>query len=637
MAPSIASGASNQGATHISPLWSRVRRSDLRHLARVAAHRAQRALGRRSTPDGQWNGSIPDLSRLRDLVPLPTAAGPAIGLADEVRLGRFRLLGFPPFELGAPPDWHTDPSSGFRWDPTTRPGGLDLMTRDSPADARVVWELNRFHHAVTLGVAQRLTGDVGYAAAFVSHVSDWLTANPTGYGVNWACAMETAIRSINWLIACALMQEALPERFVRGLLGALLTHGRAIRSNLEYALVTMNHYLADLCGLAVLGLTLPGQEPSGWATFALSELELEMQFQVYGDGVDFEASTGYHRLATELFGLPLQLARLRGVNPPSALQLGVKRMDEFSLAITRPDGSWPSVGDSDDGRVLRIARQMPRAQEGASPLIGCSQAFPEAGIYVMRHGDCHLVCDCGPNGQRGLGGHAHNDTLSFELYAGRPWIVDPGTYSYTGNLSDYDWFRSTAAHNTLVVDGEEQARFDRQEPFLLAPDARPTVHRWSTTHAFDLLDAEHAGYDRFPLPVTHRRQIMFDKQRRLWIARDIISGRGLHRLDWYFHFSAPPTAVRTAPKATILASSNVSGGLVLAPIEGPMPRLTLDEGWVSSRYGSRDRAAVAHFSLNEVTLPITLTYALVPAADPPSAGDAVARARQSLLVLEAQE
>ncbi|MCK4449845.1 MAG: alginate lyase family protein, partial [Anaerolineae bacterium] len=352
-----------------------------------------------------------------------------------------------------------------------------------------VWELNRFHHAVALGLAWQLIGDDRYPTAFVSQVSDWLTANPVGRGINWACAMEVAVRAVNWLFACALMQEALPAEFERVLLGALLTHGHYIRANLELALVTTNHYLADLCGLAVLGLALPGAEPDRWRRFALRELAREVAFQVYPDGADFEASTSYHRLAVELFDLPARLAQHTGAPVPPILTEQLPLMRAFSAAVTRPDGTLPLIGDSDDGHLLPSLSALPSSTSTSTP-------FPHAGIYVMRHADRYLICDCGPNGQRGNGGHAHNDTLSFELYAGRSWIVDPGTYTYTGDLDAYNWFRSTAAHNTLVVDGEEQARFDPHEPFLLAPDAQPTVRRWESTPDYDLLDAEHTGYHR---------------------------------------------------------------------------------------------------------------------------------------------
>ena len=609
--------------------WNRIRRSTPRQILRLLWHRTQRRLPRSPICPTPWSASLPDLTLLRNLAPPPANPASLLTVADDACAGRFTLLGFPTFDMGCLPNWHTDPHSGYRWESAAPAHTLDLMTRDSPADVRVVWELNRFHQAVALGMAWQLTHDDRYPTTFVSQVTDWLTANPVGYGVNWACAMEVAIRAVNWLFACALMQEALPAGFLRTLLGALLTHGRYIRANLELALVTTNHYLADLCGLAVPGLALPGAEPERWRRFALRELACEMAFQVFPDGADFEASTGYHRLAVELFDLPVRLAQSAGVSMPPIVTERLPLMRAFTAAVTRPDGALPLIGDSDDGHLLP-----PHACSQPVPAV-TSAAFPHAGIYVMRHGDLYLICDCGPNGQRSNGGHAHNDTLSFELYAGRPWIIDSGTYAYTGDLDTYNWFRSTAAHNTLVVDGEEQARFAPREPFLLAPDARPTVHRWETKPEYDLLDAEHAGYQCLPDPVIHRRQILLDKRRDLWLMRDVVTGRGTHRLDWYFHF-APLSVTGGESGATVVRASVSDGaGLLLIPLECPALNLTIEEGWVSYCYGSRERAPVARYTACEAALPITGTFALVPTSGPLPIVEATELVEQSLAILEA--
>ncbi len=624
-------------------------------------HRTQRRLFPPRVHPARWNTSLPDLALLRTLIPLPADPTPILTTAADACAGCFTLLGFPTFNLGSPPNWHTDPHSGHHWNSTAPARVLDLMTRDSPADARVVWELNRFHHAVALGTAWRVTRDGCYPATFVSQVGDWLAANPVGHGINWACAMEVAVRAINWLFACALMQEALPAEFERALLGALLTHGHYIRANLELALVTTNHYLADLCGLAVLGLALPGAEPDRWRRFALRELAREVAFQVYPDGADFEASTSYHRLAVELFDLPARLAQHTGALVPPILTEQLPLMRAFTAAVTRPDGALPLIGDSDDGHLLPSLSALPSSTSTSTP-------FPHAGIYVMRHADRYLICDCGPNGQRGNGGHAHNDTLSFELYAGRPWIVDPGTYTYTGDLDAYNWFRSTAAHNTLVVDGEEQARFDPHEPFLLAPDAQPTVRRWESTPDYDLLDAEHTGYHRLPDPVTHRRHILFDKQSGLWLVRDIVTGGGRHRLDWYFHFAPLSVTTNETKPSAVRATASDGASLLLVLLEcsamsfsasrhapaglpnpaasggfGNPPRagcellhLTIEEGWVSYRYGSRERAPVARYTARKVTLPVTVTFALIPTSEPLPIAEATESIEQSLAVLEAQ-
>ena len=630
--------------------WTRIRQTNSHRFLRVAWHRARRRLFSPCVRLARWNTPLPDLTLLRTLIPLPADPTPVLTTADDACAGRFTLLGFPTFDLGSPPDWHTDPHSSHRWDPTAPAHTLDLMTCDSSADARVVWELNRFHHAVALGMAWQLTGDDRYPATFISQATDWLTANPVGCGVNWACAMEVAIRAVNWLFACAMMQEALPAEFVRTLLGALLTHGRFIRANLELALVTTNHYLADLCGLAVLGLALPGAEPDRWRRFALREMAREMAFQVYPDGADFETSTTYHRLVVELFDLPLRLARGTGAPVSPILTGRIPLIHAFTAAVTRPDSTLSLIGDSDDGHLLPAYACPPPPTPAAA-----SAAFPCAGIYVMRQEDLYLVCDCGFNGQRGNGGHAHNDTLSFELYAGRPWIVDPGTYTYTGDLDAYNWFRSTAAHNTLVVDGEEQARFAPHEPFLLAPDAQPTVRRWESTPGYDLLDAEHTGYHRLPDPVTHRRQILFDKQSGLWLVRDIVTGGGRRRLDWYFHFTPLSVTTDETKPSAVRATASDGASLLLVPLEcsamsfsasrhapagfGNPPRagcellhLTIEEGWVSYRYGSRKRAPVARYTARQVTLPVTVTFALIPT---PRSLPIAELVKQSIAMLEA--
>ncbi len=652
-------------------LWNRIRRSTPRRVLRLMGHRAGRRIFRPSVKAQRWTAELPDLTPLRALIPPPADPAPVIAMADDVCAGRFTLLGFPTFDLGAPPDWHTDPHSGHRWEPAallpidgseaaplpidgseaTPAPTLDLMTRGSPADVRVVWELNRFHHAVAMGMAWRSTQDARYPAGFVSQVTDWLSKNPVGHGVNWTCAMEVAIRAINWLFASALMQEALAADFLHTLLGALMTHGHFVRANLELMLVNTNHYLADLCGLAVLGLALPGPEPDRWRRFALGEMAREITFQVYPDGASFEASTAYHRLAMELFDLPLRLARRTNAPVPAMLterdrfasacsdrgcsaslcSERVPLMHAFAAAITRPDGRLPLIGDSDDGAASLPHTPIP-PHPNPTPPAGTSAAFPHAGIYVMRHGDRYLICDCGPNGQRGNGGHAHNDTLSFELFAGRPWIVDPGTYMYTGDLDAYAWFRSTAAHNTVTVDGEEQARFDPDEPFLLAPDARPVVHRWESGPAYDWLDAEHSGYRRLAEPVTHRRQILFDKEDDLWLIRDLVTGRGTHQLDWTFHF-APTITGEASGEAMVRASAPDGTGLLLMPTAGPPPDLTIERGWVSYRYGSRERAPVARYTSRDVALPVEATFALVPTRRPLPGGEVQRLVEEPLAVL----
>ncbi|HEX7772461.1 MAG TPA: heparinase II/III-family protein, partial [Pyrinomonadaceae bacterium] len=222
----------------------------------------------------------------------------------------------------------------------------------------------------------------------------------------------------------------------------------------------------------------------------------------------------------------------------------------FIRAYLRPDGFAPLIGDTDSGQVLPFVRR--RADDhaylleiGASvfndptlkPEHAVSQAFPDAGIYIMRDRDLYLCFNASGAGINGRGSHGHNDALSIEVSAGgRPFIVDPGTYVYSADLQKRHEFRSTAYHSTVQIDGKEQNTIRVDTPFVIGNEANPRVLEWKTNDDFDKVVAEHYGYS-----VTHRRTVTFDKRERLWLIDDEFFGEGDHVYDARFHF-APEAA-----------------------------------------------------------------------------------------------
>ena len=185
-------------------------------------------------------------------------------------------------------------------------------------------------------------------------------------------------------------------------------------------------------------------------------------------------------------------------------------MARFTRAYTRPDGSTPLLGDADDARALPFGGQaigdhryllglvgahwsVPDLIEcfegsrvevfwtlGASAAALCAErgataparsaAFPKGGIYVMRNRVDHVAIDCGPVGLAGLGGHGHNDCLSFEaVLDGAHLVSDCGAYVYTASAEERNRFRSTTFHNTPQIDDEEINRF-------IGPDQLWTLH-----------------------------------------------------------------------------------------------------------------------------------------------------------------
>jgi len=369
--------------------------------------------------------------------------------------------------------------------------------------------------------------------------------------------MEVALRAMNLLAAFEVFRHSpqLDSTFLQFFLGLLQQHGNYIRRNLEFSYIaTSNHYLSDVVGLLWLGLLLPQlRAAEGWREFGLDQMLREMDKQVLADGADFEASTGYHRFVTELFLYSFMLCRANNVDIEPRYWSRLHQMLVFMRAYLRPDGFAPLIGDTDSGQVLPVVRR--RADEhayvlaiGASvfndptlkPELAVSQAFPDAGIYIMRHRDLYLCFNASGTGINGRGSHGHNDALSIEVSAGgRPFIVDPGTYVYSADLQKRHEFRSTAYHSTVQIDGKEQNTIRVDTPFVIGNEANPRVLEWKTSDDFDKVVAEHYGY-----PVTHRRTVTFDKRERLWLIDDEFFGEGDHLYEARFHLAPGGAGVK---------------------------------------------------------------------------------------------
>lgn len=508
-----------------------------------------------------------------------------ITAADKAIHHTFDLLGSGPVTLGQEIDWHVDFTTYHRWSPrqyfafarpAPYPGGHEI---------KIPWELSRCQHFAWMGQAYWFTGDEKYAREFVTQVTDWIEKNPPQWGVNWKCSMEVAIRAVNWLWGYYFFKDSplLDDRFLISFYKSLLYHGRHIMQNLERSeALTTNHYLSNLVGLIYLGILLPGLiEAQTWKDFGLLELESEIFKQITPDGVCFEASTSYHRLDTELFLSATILAQLNGHRFSPEYLTRLEEMLEFILKITKPDGTVPLFGDQDNGRLHRLkvwedankewtdfryllaigailfhqddfacaaGEQREEsiwlytqqafdfwekfAQQAMPSEPAKSAIFPHAGIGILRGPDHYLAILAGPNGQNGVGGHAHNHALSYEFYAnGQTWILDPGTYTYTKDYHARNTFRSTTWHNTISIDKEEINPIPPYELFALPDVAKAQLLPFEESEELIRISASHRGYNRLSLPVTHQRQVIFKKANpSVWWIVDHLDGSGPHHV-----------------------------------------------------------------------------------------------------------
>ncbi len=570
-----------------------------------------------------------------------------------------------------PIDWHVDFKTGYRWD--KRKYYKDIKIPLGKADIKVPWELSRFQHLVTLGKAYWITDNEKYVREFVNQINDWIDNNPLRYGVNWRCTMDVAIRVVNWIWAFYFFKDSprITKEFLLRFLKSIYNHAQHIVSNLEKSWRGMsgNHYLSDLVGLIYLGVIFPEfKDAERWREMGIFELLREMKIQVHPDGVDYEASISYHRLVTEFFLSASILCMLNNIRFPEWFMERLERMIEFIMYYTKPDGTSPQIGDNDDGRLHILSRygrwdkldhryllsvgstvfkRVDYAQkaghfsEEAFGMLGIdglleynslsssrteiptplkSRAFVDSGFYILRNRDSCMIVDCTSNDSKSPSGHRHNSKLSFELLAyNRSFIIDPGTYIYTASREMRNLFRSTSYHNTVVVDGVEQNRFDKSNLFYLQNDAQVVVNDWKTGEDFDLLDAQHNGYRRLSDSVIHRRKIFFDKKKGYWFIMDLLDGKGKHRFDQYFHFSpmeVGPLSINRGviPKireiedpflkrhlrideSLVIETRNGSGAnLLLIPLVNNNIILDVLDRWVSCSYGTKEHAPVIRYS-----------------------------------------
>ena len=592
-------------------------------------------------------------SRQRDLFPDETErlTESAYGIVEA---HRWPLLGFGEKDFGVQIDWHRDPLSGRIW-PLDYHADISLV-HDDGSDIRVLWELNRLGHLITLGRAYTLTREEKLAAEFFEQVESWHEQNQVGRGANWSCAMEVALRAMNLLAAFSLFRSSpqLTEERLRMLLTMFDQHGAHIRRNLEFSHVaTSNHYLSDLAGLLWLAIMLPELNAAGeWRAWALKEMLREMDKQILPDGADYEGSTGYHCFVLELFLYSFLLCRTNDIPIEDKYWRKLHLMLEYLRAILRPDGFIPLVSDTDGGRVMPITLRGANDRAylltlgavafkdsqfkltGLEPpsellwLLGegslqtyqqlaysnaepSSQAFPDAGTYLLRHEDLYLLFNAGGSEKGRPASHRHNDLLSIEVSAGgRAFIVDPATYVYTADLHERHLFRSTSYHSTVQIDDEEQQAIVEAAPFVTGGEASVRVLVWESTEASDRVAAKHSGYERLPEPVTHRRVVTFNKQDRCWLIEDEFVGEGQQKVATRFHFDAG-LKVKHSDNNSVIAGGQISGAhLLVRSLDLDQPA-ELEAQFTSRHYGSKVESVAACWTTN-TSVPCKLRWSIVP-------------------------
>jgi len=521
--------------------------------------------------------------------------------------------------------WHKAPDTGQQW-PRTFFASIPHRTGNPFGDVRIAWEPSRLQHLVLLGLlADRRGGTRGDEAAILlkDQLCSWTEANPPLHGIHYLSAMECALRILAVCHATDLARETLirlgqAEPVWRSLLGLVESHAAFIARRLSRHSSLGNHTVAEGAGLLYAGVLFPELEDAAlWSETGLSLLEQEADHQIAADGGGVEQSFRYLQFIVDLYGLVIALLTHRRRAVPRAILKAHDRGRLFLQAFAAHPEELPAIGDSDNGYALSPALRLLCGSGGAAPLPPATAApaqhlpdaapdvpaasagsnghidsrfsdvrtFHDSGYTLVRDEarQVGVIVDHGPLGMAPSYGHGHADALSVIVRRGREAVlIDPGTGTYTGDARWRAYFRGTRAHNTVTVDGLDQAA--QETPFIWSHPYTVTVVRReaSPDGGFRLL-ARHDGYGRLRPGVDHWRAIVHRPPGQ-WLIWDRLDGQGRHTLDLHWHCGLEPLTglgVIVFPGRPEAMAMAVGGGVVT------LHRAELDPvcGWRSRIYG----------------------------------------------------
>lgn len=418
----------------------------------------------------------------REAEPVPFAAGPDEYLGD----GRFRFL-----------NCDGDLSGGWNSPHYSR------LWRYNLHYFNYLNQLTRERHAPALGIL----------------IDDWIAANPVGAGAGWE-PYPLSLRIVNWI-----KWASAGRTFADDARASLYLQARYLAQRLEYHLLG-NHLFANAKALVCAGLFFETPEAANWLSVGLAILRHELPRQMLDDGGHFELSPMYHAIFVEDLLDIVNLATSAGArehSPDAAACLALARKPlpralDWLCTMTHPDGEIAQFNDAAFGiarpyavlaeyaQRLGIVRQEPSGGQTLKSLDASGYVRAECGKYVA-------LLDIARIGPDYLPGHAHADTLSFELsLEGRRMIVDAGTSTYAaGDQRMLE--RSTAAHNTVTY--QAQSSSDVWSAFRVGRRAYPVdvdlhvsgspIHGSMHGGASWYVSAAHTGYSHLPGQIVHRR------------------------------------------------------------------------------------------------------------------------------------
>ena len=431
-------------------------------------------------------------------------------------------------------------------------------------------------------------------------IDDWIASNSVGAEDAWE-PFPVSLRIANWIkfFLGEGRGQAKAER-----LKSIYQQALWLEHNIEYHLLA-NHLFKNAKALVFAGMFIEGKDAERWLGKGTRIIHDQLREQVLQDGGHFERSPMYHSMIMEDCLDLINICRDRGLLAAQALvdQLSpaCRKMMTFLLGMTHPDGQITLFNDAAFGiepppqdlsdYYERLSGE--RIEEPKGP----AWSFPDTGYFVMapRLGD-RLTIDCGPVGPDYQPGHAHCDTLSFELsMKGRRVVVDSGCCQYEdGDIRKYN--RGNAGHNTVTVDGENQSEV--WGAHRCARRAYPLYARLNEREDGSIhFEGAHDGYKQLKGRPIHHRSIT-------WAGGEItiedrIEGQDTHDIESRLHIH-PDLKVEQVDGGVRVRGDGQPLMNVSAVGEG---RVEIESGWYCPEFNKKISCPVITLNHKNMALP----------------------------------
>jgi hypothetical protein len=411
----------------------------------------------------------------------------------------------------------------------------DIKITDQDPDLRSVWEPARLQHiAILINYIIQSENPEFFDSVLQftkNNVLKWIHENPFLFGPHYISAMECGLR-IPLLLYCLKVLENLDTGEYQLILDTLYRHAWWISNRLSLYSSRGNHTIAEANGLifggAVFRYTAEGRQ---WLAKGHELLKEELDHQIVKDGGPAEQSLSYHRFILDLYWLAIDFLKKNNLHDCLEFEERLIKAEHFIAAFEDARGGLPSIGDSDGGHAIAPGicpcRTHPNDKERKI------QTFSKSGYTILNDKNVVLTFDHGPLGMAPLYNHGHADALSITISVnGQKMLVDPGTYRYNGEPKFRKYFKGTRAHNTITIDGQDQAI--QETGFIWSHAYNAELMRKENLNGMWLIQARHDGYLRYKKPVQHIRSLfIFDK--KTIIIKDKFYGKGTHEFELNFH------------------------------------------------------------------------------------------------------